>query len=138
MHFLRISVSLAFQPLSILLLHIYTVILMAKKKKTQLKPVVRGFATTSVPKKLTVEDENPTTSEEATLEINDLDHDADSLPNTGSAKGVAYEFGIFDEECQGLQNYVDKYQEKTEKEINRAIKVNHSRVSFWSIIFNGE
>ncbi|RDB29553.1 putative helicase C15C4.05 [Hypsizygus marmoreus] len=96
---------------------------MAKKKKTQLKPVARGFATTSVPKKVTppeapdVEDaalagQEEETSVEERQESSDI-----AAPLTQKE-----EFDLDKVEQQSLQNLVDKLQEKTEKEITRTIK----------------
>jgi ATP-dependent RNA helicase DHX29 len=62
-----------------------------KKKKTQLKPVARGFATTSVPKKV-----KSTSKPEQS--VADQAQDAERLAS---------------------QALVDKYQEKTEKDISR-------------------
>lgn len=87
---------------------------MAKKKKSQLKPVARGFATTSVPKKKTVledtvEDESHPSSaaeeEKSTLEDG---------PNGGGV-GTQVANDEFDPEKveeQSLQNLVDSKQEK--------------------------
>lgn len=98
---------------------------MAKKKKSQLKPVARGFATTSVPKKVVENEQNiddaitDTTAEEAPT--------SDALhPSTATrVQSDAPQDHSFDPdkvEEQSLQNLVDKYQEKTEKETLRTIK----------------
>ncbi|KAF8584485.1 P-loop containing nucleoside triphosphate hydrolase protein [Ramaria rubella] len=87
---------------------------MAKKKKSQLKPVARGFATTSVPKKLAAADELALAS--------DISEELTQGPNVGvNGNASASGFSV-DAEEQSLQNIVDKYQEKTEKEITRTIK----------------
>ena len=104
---------------------------MAKKKKTQLKPVQRGFATQSVPKKV-VEPEP------------EVQQEIDSLPATPSGQAAAGpsaqpsqdagsatvrlpadsdQFDPEKAEEQSLQNLVDRFQERTEKEIVRTIKV---------------
>lgn len=99
---------------------------MAKKKKSQLKPVARGFATTSVPKKVVENEQNTddmatnTTAEEApTSDMLHLTvaHVQPDVPQDHS-------FDPDQVEEQSLQNLVDKYQEKTEKETLRTIKVN--------------
>ncbi|KAG6911865.1 hypothetical protein DXG01_000112 [Tephrocybe rancida] len=97
---------------------------MAKKKKTQLKPVARGFATTSVPKKI------------IPVEVVEAESNADTnleeptIPDTGELpaglpsgpSNVDDEFDPEKVEEQSLQNLVDKFQEKTEKEVTRAVK----------------
>lgn len=52
---------------------------MAKKKKTQLKPVVRGFATTSVPKKVVTQEDTPESSDAPVTKV-DEDSKAKALP----------------------------------------------------------
>jgi ATP-dependent RNA helicase DHX29 len=92
---------------------------MGKKKKTQLKPVARGFATTSMPSKKSVaaaqekEVEETTSAEAAGSKMGPSD------PN----KAVGDKSGDLDEEEIALQSLVDKWQEKTEKEIGRTLKV---------------
>jgi ATP-dependent RNA helicase DHX29 len=97
---------------------------MAKKKKTQLKPVARGFATTSVPKK--------TVAAEADVLPNDvLVVDPEySSPNDGtqdaSGDSVVPSHAESDRDTAQdatLQNLVERLQEKTEKEVTRTIKV---------------
>ena len=95
---------------------------MPKKKKTQLKPVARGFATTSVPKKQT--EEIP-----GVLDI-PATIGGDTQPIEGAQKAgsdavqtLLEDLGLDKAEEQSLQNLVDKLQEKTEKEISRTIKV---------------
>ncbi|TRM65724.1 P-loop containing nucleoside triphosphate hydrolase protein [Schizophyllum amplum] len=94
---------------------------MAKKKKTALKPVARGFATTSVPKKVVpvepVEEPAPTETspEEESQEAPYVEGDA-----AGDANKAA-DSGLSDEE-QVLQALVDKLQDKVEKEVTRTVK----------------
>lgn len=100
---------------------------MAKKKKTQLKPVARGFATTSVPKKvITVvqtEDQPNVPGVSASLE--------DETERTENVKEASCDMAVQPNEAfdadkveeQSLQNLVDKLQEKTEKDILRTVKV---------------
>ncbi|KAF8922394.1 P-loop containing nucleoside triphosphate hydrolase protein [Mucidula mucida] len=85
---------------------------MAKKKKAaSSKTVVRGFATTSVPKKVTpVEDIVPT-------ELQDLE----AAP-TAEDKEISQPVAEADAEQERLQSLVDKLQEKTEKEVVRTIQ----------------
>ena len=98
---------------------------MAKKKKTQLKPVVRGFATQSVPKKIVevqpdAEPEScsstvPSTSEEVPSAQTDVATTAGTEDNQFDAVKQAEE--------RALQNIVDRHQDRTEKEIIRTVKV---------------
>lgn len=97
---------------------------MAKKKKTQLKPVARGFATTSQPKKVVPPPEEP----EPTPEANAVDAEPAPIDSAGASTPVASQESVddFDPEKveeQSLQNLVDKFQEKTEKDIVRTVKV---------------
>ena len=87
-----------------------------KKKKTQLKPVVRGFATISQPKK-TVQDvalNSSQISSNAQPE-GSKDHGPELAQPTPSPPSSDPE----SVKNQYLQNLVDKLQEKTEKEITR-------------------
>ncbi|KAJ3839808.1 P-loop containing nucleoside triphosphate hydrolase protein [Lentinula raphanica] len=96
---------------------------MAKKKKTQLKPVARGFATTSVPKKVVELETEDTPSSPSSLVVKIGEET--SVENTNGASKQQTINDDFDPEKveeQSLQNLVDKYQEKTEKEISRNIK----------------
>lgn len=90
---------------------------MAKKKKTQLKPVARPFATASVPKKV---DPVPEEVQEVQEEPPILDNNVDGK---GDVAVVSDEVKALMEEEQVLQGLVDKLQDKTEKEINRNVKV---------------
>lgn len=98
---------------------------MAKKKKSQLKPVARGFATTSVPKKVVENEQNAddtitdTTAEEAPT--SDASHPS-TVARVQSDTPQDHSFDPDKVEEQSLQNLVDKYQEKTEKETLRTIK----------------
>lgn len=102
---------------------------MAKKKKTQLKPVARGFATTSQPKKVVPPPEEPETAPET----NPTETEDTPASSGGAATPVAPQEAVdeFDPEKveeQSLQNLVDKLQEKTEKDIVRTVKVR----GFWA------
>ncbi|KAG1757436.1 P-loop containing nucleoside triphosphate hydrolase protein [Suillus lakei] len=98
---------------------------MAKKKKSQLKPVARGFATTSVPKKV-VENEQNTGDTIADTTVEEPQTSDASHPSTvAQVQPDTPQDHSFDPdkvEEQSLQNLVDKYQEKTEKETLRTIK----------------
>jgi ATP-dependent RNA helicase DHX29 len=107
---------------------------MAKKKKTQLKPVARGFATTSQPKKPVPEEENViqesgalSTTEylAATMDNGDASRGKAVSGNvSGAAEVIAVdEFDPEKAEEQSLQNLVDRIQDRTEKEIARAVKL---------------
>jgi ATP-dependent RNA helicase DHX29 len=101
---------------------------MAKKKKTQLKPVVRGFATTSVPKKTVVveadasqDSQNPNdvlvNSEGSRPDDTVQDQSNDSLVQCHAGSDS-------DKEQEAtLQSLVDRLQERTEKDILRTLKV---------------
>lgn len=89
--------------------------------------VNRGFATTSIPKKAVqaeevvapASDEAPPSdglSTEATEAL------ADQAGSRGGLPGSENLTGVEQDELQLLQVMVDKYQEKTEKEISRTIK----------------
>jgi len=94
---------------------------MPKKRKTQQKPIYRGFAVTSIPKKAPPE---PTTPQD--------DSDAKVEPSSTEVSHTAqtHELVVEDEtlsrqnaEERSLQELVDRLQERTEKEIVRTIKV---------------
>jgi len=93
---------------------------MAKKKKTQLKSVARGFATVSVPKKVVPtepeeEVSNPTTDGIEAIEENVLEQD-NSIGQTTIATKNSNPMKV---EEQSLQALMDRLQDKTEKEIVR-------------------
>ncbi|KAL5535622.1 hypothetical protein ACEPAF_3716 [Sanghuangporus sanghuang] len=82
-----------------------------KKRKTQLKKVERGYATTSIPKKvLPPVPASEETTEPAAEQINS------SNPGSNAPEPV------HDESLAYLQSLVDKYQEKVEKEVQRTLK----------------
>jgi ATP-dependent RNA helicase DHX29 len=94
---------------------------MAKKKKTQLKPVVRGFATTSLPKKTI-----PTPEALFDKIMPDLLKSSPDASAIASEDGYASPDVVANKDAnhnnieeQHLQGLVDKLQEKTEKEIMR-------------------
>ncbi|KAG8927158.1 hypothetical protein FRC02_008427 [Tulasnella sp. 418] len=99
---------------------------MAKKKKLSLKPVNRGFATTSIPKKAVPEIPN----EEDTEKKQDSATDASSelIGTSGSANEAGASSANIETKSDGdpekaqWQAFVDKFQEKIEKEIKRAVK----------------
>jgi ATP-dependent RNA helicase DHX29 len=94
---------------------------MPKKKKTQLKPVARGFAVTSIPKKAPPEPPPPS------------QHDSDANGESASSEvplSAQTHEPVEDEalipqntEERSLQDLVDKLQERVEKEIVRTVKV---------------
>ena len=99
---------------------------MPKKKKTQLKPVARGFATTSVPKKVVPADDEPEAPEVEAGGLNEdtPKSDAGQSPGTNApAQSTADEFDPDKVEEQSLQNLVDRLQGTTEKDVVRAVKV---------------
>ncbi|EAU92844.2 pre-mRNA-splicing factor ATP-dependent RNA helicase prp22 [Coprinopsis cinerea okayama7 len=95
-----------------------------KKKKTQLKPVARGFATTSVPKKAVP---TATTVEEPAPTIEGKSNDIPNATGDGVEKPTSLP-GPFspdpvDVQHQASQAIMEKHQEKLEKEITRTIKL---------------
>jgi ATP-dependent RNA helicase DHX29 len=104
---------------------------MAKKKKSQLKPVVRGFATTSVPKKAVA-------AEADVLPTDVFAVDPECSPSSDGAQDASGDSVVpshvesDQDKAQEatLQNLVERLQEKTEKEITRTIKVGPFDVTF--------
>ncbi|KZT74762.1 P-loop containing nucleoside triphosphate hydrolase protein [Daedalea quercina L-15889] len=97
-----------------------------KKKKTQLKPVARGFATTSVPKKIVpvadaISEDNGSQSDAMAVKIAETASatPSDVSPRPGDASGLVHAAEDVDPILQGL---VDKLQDRTEKDIIRTIK----------------
>ena len=90
---------------------------MPKKKKTQQKPIHRGFAVTSIPKKAPPErrDDSDGKVESASTELPHTAQTHEPLENETFSRQKAEE--------QSLQDLVDRLQERTEKEIVRTIKV---------------
>jgi ATP-dependent RNA helicase DHX29 len=95
------------------------------KKKTHLKPVARGFATTSIPKKVApVEDDvEGSASANGSLEETVPKADNSPTPSTVPTQAQSDEFDPGKVEEQSLQNLVDRLQSTTEKDIVRTIKV---------------
>ncbi|GJE85993.1 HrpA-like RNA helicase [Phanerochaete sordida] len=93
---------------------------MAKKKKTQLKPVARGFATVSVAKKVVPTEPEPEAAPDPVE-----DPSSSELQGPSSKPDVQRSNDEFDPdkaEEQSLQNLVDKYQDRVEKEVVRTLK----------------
>ncbi|KAF9240899.1 P-loop containing nucleoside triphosphate hydrolase protein [Melanogaster broomeanus] len=102
---------------------------MAKKKKTQLPSIRRGFATTSIPKKVVQVEEveppsdEPPTSSGSMAEVTPPGEMSSVPPApTADTPGPRDEFDADQAEEQSLQNMIEKFQEKTEREITRTIK----------------
>jgi len=101
----------------------------AKKKRTQLKPVNRGFATTSVPKKVNPEEEALTSAQDnisATDAAGEQVTGDDIIDRTTSNALLISQDDEFDPAKvaeQEAQNLLEKLQDKTDKEINRTLKV---------------
>jgi ATP-dependent RNA helicase DHX29 len=89
---------------------------MAKKKKA-LKPVVRGFATVSVPKKPVLLE----VPQDVTETAGDSSGSQTPDPSTASVAPPQTDLAILEENA--LQAIVDKFQDKTEKDIVRSMKV---------------
>lgn len=89
-----------------------------------MKPVARGFATTSIPKKAVQTEEiappadDVSPSDGLVTEAADASADSDQAALQDPVKLDAEQ----SDEQQFLQVMVDKYQEKTEKELSRTIK----------------
>ena len=91
---------------------------MAKKKKS-LKPVARGFATVSVPKK-PVPSEEPQDSVEGAGDTPDT-QGSDAIPASVTLPQI--DQAVL--EVDALQAIVEKFQDKTEKDIVRNVKVRY-------------
>lgn len=94
---------------------------MAKKKKTQLKPVARGFSTTSVPKKVVLEDTVEADSHASSATEEEKPTGAEDGPSVDGVVTQAAndEFDPEKVEEQSLQNLVDSKQDKMSQEISR-------------------
>lgn len=92
---------------------------MARKKKT-LKPVARGFATVSVPKK-------PAPPEQPQdIVVDAEDPSGAQSPDTPTASVVSPQTDPAVLEESALQAIVEKFQDKTEKDTVRSVKVGFS------------
>ncbi|KAI9057120.1 P-loop containing nucleoside triphosphate hydrolase protein [Trametes sanguinea] len=91
-----------------------------KKKKTQLKPVARGFATTSVPKKVVEVPKEPEAPPASDVPDASVEQSKDSEASSQAANAAGAQ--VLSAEDQSLQNLIDKYQDKVEKEIVRTVK----------------
>jgi len=91
-----------------------------KKKKTQLKSIARGFATTSQPKKIIKEDAVEPKSTNSLLKTGNthLEIHTDQVSNMDPSVAAPKSETDFVEE-QSLQGLVDRLQDKTEKDISR-------------------
>lgn len=124
---------------------------MAKKKKASLKPVQRGFATTSTPKRVEPEEQEPVVEEadagveqdgKQTDDVKPVDATAEqsgSAPIAPEEKqdGPAPEDWETEERMtvEGVyQGYVERLQEKGEKEVGRILKVGQRMCSTWNFI----
>lgn len=95
-----------------------------KKKKTQLKPVARGFATTSVPKKVVPAVDAAVEGDSSHPDAKGPDAKGDDSSSTDAPKNVDGTSGPEDQDVDPIvQGFVDKYQDRTEKDIVRTIKV---------------
>ena len=109
---------------------------MAKKKKSQLNPVARGFATTSQPSKRVIAEaqEAAAIAESETAAASTPAPTPDQPANvtqTGDPS-VVTDSKELDFEEQTWQDMVDRWQNKTDREITRTIQVTHPlQVQFW-------
>lgn len=94
-----------------------------KKKKTRLKPVARGFATTSVPKKVLPPSEpvddavGDTPNADSQSQVKESTSNVEAQQQPGA---MSVSTGLGGEDLAS-QTLVDKFQEKTEKEISRYV-----------------
>ena len=98
---------------------------MPKKKKTQLKPVARVFATTSIPKKAATVDPVDVADDDA--------NDAPPTPDLQTAPAINTEPTASQPspEEQFIIDWISKNQDRVEREIQRALKVSLSFVPMW-------
>lgn len=89
-----------------------------KNKRTQLKPVARGFAVTSIPKK--VQPETPPNQDDVKGDLAPPE-----FPQVVQPHEVAEDEATSRRKTEerSLQDLVEKLQDKTEKEIVRTVKV---------------
>lgn len=104
---------------------------MAKKKKSQLKPVVRGFATVSQAKKV-VPAEVEQEKELSTPAGDQLSVEALNTPPLAVPRGISDDSDPEQAAMQSLQNLIDTYQDRVEKEILRTLKVCAGLVSIFT------
>ncbi|CAG7847697.1 ATP-dependent RNA helicase Dhx29; AltName: Full=DEAH box protein 29 [Serendipita indica DSM 11827] len=90
---------------------------MAKKKKAQLKPVARGFATTSLPSKKTIAEATAQAEEPPSSLPQPEDVGLTSQVETAQESGVGT-----DPRTAELQRLLDKHHERVEKDIGRTLK----------------
>lgn len=100
---------------------------MAKKKKSQLKPVARGFATTSQPSKRALAEAQEAaaiaeTEAAAAPTPGPTPDQAASVTPTGDPSAVT-DSKELDSEEQAWQDMVDRWQNKTDREITRTVQV---------------
>lgn len=104
---------------------------MAKKKKTALKPVARGFATTSQPKKVVVEPEleDVAVPEDDTSRTDPQGALVDANGINGQSSGEAAEGLDWEDDSkleEGIyQGYVERLQEKGDREVAKILKVSY-------------
>lgn len=103
---------------------------MPKKKKPQLKPVARGFATTSVPsKKAIANSESASTAGYSESKLDDAPNDNPGDTTVASTSTDPVNSEANDSKSAEevfLQSIVERLQDKTEREIGRALKVQYS------------
>ncbi|KAH9486800.1 putative helicase C15C4.05 [Psilocybe cubensis] len=95
---------------------------MAKKKKTQLKPVARGFTTTSLPKKVVSGDIAEVERPSIEASVNTFGEDDDGKITQRIEPVEKETSSIISSEEVDLQNLVDRHQDKTEREVSRTLK----------------
>jgi len=100
---------------------------MAKKKKTQLNPVARGFATTSQPSKRAIAEAQEAAAiarrEATAASTSEPTPDQTASATPDGEPSVATESKELDVEEQTWQDMVDRWQNKTDREIARTIQV---------------
>ena len=100
---------------------------MAKKRKTQLNPVARGFATTSQPSKkaLAEAQEAAAIAEREAAAASTSGPTPDQTASVAPTNDPSTVAGSkeLDFEEQTLQDMADRWQDKTDREIARTVKV---------------
>lgn len=96
---------------------------MAKKKKSQLKPVARGFATVSVAKKVVPIEAEPETEAIPAQAGGPSSSQVSAASSKLGEQLASDEWDPEKAEEQSLQNLIDKFQDRVEREIVRTIKV---------------
>jgi ATP-dependent RNA helicase DHX29 len=99
---------------------------MPKKKKTQLNPVARGFATTSQPSKRAIAEAQEAAAiaeNEAAISTSGTTADRTASLTPNGDPSAVVDSTELDFEEQTWQDMVDRWQNKTDREILRTVQV---------------